>query len=115
MFNFFQKSKKANEARKKSKNPAIGGKKQSQSKKIGKMAPDRSTNLATEKLAATLRRLDGKIPKQTNIPSKGRKKLIEQAMAVHKDQSNLLNGLDGDTRRRLRALAMELMIFKKDN
>ena len=72
-------------------------------------------NLATEKLAATLRRLDDKTPKQTKIPSKGRKKLIEQAIAVHKDQSNLLNALDGDTRLRLRTLAMELMIFKKDS
>lgn len=114
MFNFFQKSKKTIQAKKRVKKPAFGGKKPINSKKIGHLPPDQSMNLATEKLEATLRSLDANTTKQFRKPSKGRKKLIEQALAVHKDQSNLLNGLDNDTRKRLKTLAMELMIFKRD-
>ncbi len=42
-----------------------------------------------------------------------RKKLIEQALAVHKIQAKLLDDLDEDTKLKLRTLAMEKMFLNK--
>ncbi len=42
-----------------------------------------------------------------------RKKLIEQALAVHKVQAKLLDDLDEDTKHKLRTLAMEKMFPNK--
>jgi len=52
--------------------------------------------------------------KKGNIPSGNRKKLIEQAMAVHTVQSKLLDDLDEETKTRLRQLAMQKLILQRD-
>ena len=48
-----------------------------------------------------------------NLTPDGRKKLIAQAMAVHKVQSRLLDDLDPETKQRLRALAMQKLILER--
>ncbi|MFP6735614.1 MAG: hypothetical protein VB959_17490 [Rhodospirillales bacterium] len=48
-----------------------------------------------------------------NLTPNGRKKLIAQAMAVHKVQSRLLDDLDPETKQRLRALAMQKLILER--
>jgi len=50
---------------------------------------------------------------RTNNPAM-RKKAIAQAMAVHSTQSKLLDDLDPETRRRLRALAMQKLIVERN-
>ena len=105
MFNIFNKKKKVK------KNTAP--KKVIKSAQKSDKSPDQNINLAAEKLEATLRNL--KIGKTTNSksPQADKKKLIKEAITVQKAQSKLLDGLDDDTRRRLKALAIELMVFKK--
>jgi len=55
---------------------------------------------------------------QRNAPSGDnparRKKVIAQAMAVHSTQSKLLDDLDPETKRRLRALAMQKLIVERN-
>ena len=114
MFNFFNKPKKSTKAKKNSKNSTVKAKKASRPAEKRFLPPDKGIKLATEKLEETLQRLDANTTNNAKLNSTGKKKLIEQALAIHKDQSNLLNGLDVDSRRRLKALAMELMIFKRN-
>ena len=49
----------------------------------------------------------------TNVVPADKQKLISRAIAIQRAQSKLLDELDDDTRQRLRALALELMVFKK--
>ena len=70
-------------------------------------------NLAAEKLESTLRNLNaGKNINKHQTPT-DKQKLIKRAIAIQRQQSKVLDGLDNDTRRRLKALALELMVFKK--
>ena len=75
--------------------------------------PDQKLNLAAEKLESTLRNLNAGKTVTTNVPQADKQKLINRAIAIQRAQTKLLDGLDDDTRRRLIALALELMVFNK--
>ena len=75
--------------------------------------PDQKLNLAAEKLESTLRNLNAGKTMSTNVVPADKQKLISRAIAIQRAQSKLLDELDDDTRQRLRALALELMVFKK--
>ena len=75
--------------------------------------PDQKLNLAAEKLESTLRNLNAGKAMSTNVVPADKQKLISRAIAIQRAQSKLLDELDDDTRQRLRALALELMVFKK--
>jgi len=116
MFNLFSKSKKkkANGSAPKKANGKATAKKKVKKKQAAPMPPDQTVQQAAEKLEAARRRLDDGEATGGNLPPRERQKLIEQALAVHKVQSKLLDDLDDDTRHRLKTLAMEKMVFKKD-
>ena len=113
MFNFFSKSKNAAKSKTKNKKADVSLKKSSTLKLKSKVSPDQNMNLAAEKLESTIRNLNArdKVKNQQTPPNK--RKLINQAIAIQKSQSKLLDGLDDDTRRRLKALALEFMVFNK--
>ena len=113
MFNFFNKTKKTAKSKKKNKKADASLKKSSTSGRKSNVSPDQSMNLAAEKLESTIRNLNArdKVKNQPTPPDK--RKLINQAIAIQKSQSKLLDGLDDDTRRRLKALALEFMVFNK--
>ena len=75
--------------------------------------PDQKLNLAAEKLESTLRNLNAGKAMSANVVPAEKQKLISRAIAIQRAQSKLLDELDDDTRQRLRALALELMVFKK--
>ena len=121
MFGIFSKSKKASSKKKKTKG-----------KKAGKAPRDK--NVAAESESAveaqpspppsssgSIASAQGKLDQakanleagnfKTKLAPGDRQALIEQAMAVHKEQSKLLDDLDDATRQRLRDFAME-KVFK---
>ena len=66
----------------------------------------------SQKLDKTAKLLDTKT--QSNKTSKKNKDdLIKHALEVQKSQSKLLDNLDEKTRKRMKTLALQLMIFKK--
>ena len=113
MFNFFNKTKKAAKSKTKNKKADASLKKSSTSSQKSKFSADQNMNLAAEKLESTIRNLNarGKANYQP-IPA-DKQKLINQAIAIQKTQSKLLDGLDDDTRRRLKTLAIEFMGLNK--
>ena len=67
----------------------------------------------SQKLDKTAKLLDTK-PTQSNKTSKKNKDdLIKHALEVQKSQSKLLDNLDEKTRKRMKTMALQLMIFKK--
>ena len=85
-----------------------------QTKKKLEKTPDQKLNLAAEKLESTLRNLNAGKTVNSSVPPADKQKLINRAISIQRSQSKLLDGLDDDMRRRLRALALELMVFKKN-
>jgi hypothetical protein len=66
----------------------------------------------SQKLDKTAKLLDTKT--QSNKTSKKNKDdLIKHALEVQKSQSKLLDNLDEKTRKRMKTMALQLMIFKK--
>ena len=66
----------------------------------------------SQKLDKTAKLLDTKT--QSNKSSKKNKDdLIKHALEVQKSQSKLLDNLDEKTRKRMKTMALQLMIFKK--
>ena len=66
----------------------------------------------SQKLNKTAKLLDTKT--QSNKTSKKNKDdLIKHALEVQKSQSKLLDNLDEKTRKRMKTMALQLMIFKK--
>lgn len=132
MFNLFSKSKKKTKAtdvakaRKKSTNKKTVSKKANKKKQkdtgpfketspqIPPVTPDQALHRAAEKLEAVRCQLDRGATADDKPPEQDREDLIKQALAVHKVQRKLLDNLDKDTRRRLRALAMKAMAIKPD-
>ena len=82
-----------------------------------KVNGERSHNQAnqesiSQKLDKTAKLLDTKT--QSNKTSKKNKDdLIKHALEVQKSQSKLLDNLDEKTRKRMKTMALQLMIFKK--
>lgn len=82
-----------------------------------KINGERSHNQAnqesiSQKLDKTAKLLDTKT--QSNKTSKKNKDdLIKHALEVQKSQSKLLDNLDEKTRKRMKTMALQLMIFKK--
>ena len=82
-----------------------------------KINGERSHNRAnqesiSQKLDKTAKLLDTKT--QSNKTSKKNKDdLIKHALEVQKSQSKLLDNLDEKTRKRMKTMALQLMIFKK--
>ena len=113
MFNFFNKTKKAANSKTKNKRADASSKKSSTSGQKSKVSPDQSMNLAAEKLESTIRNLNARGTANYQPTPADKQKLINQAIATQKTQSKLLDGLDDDTRRRLKTLAIEFMVFNK--
>ena len=113
MFNFFTKSKKAAKSKTKNKKVDASLKKSSTSSQKSKISADQSMNLAAEKLESTIRNLNARGTANYQPTPADKQKLINQAIATQKTQSKLLDGLDDDTRRRLKTLAIEFMVFNK--
>ena len=113
MFNFFNKTKKAAKSKTKNKKADASLKKSSTSGQKSKVSPDQSMNLAAEKLESTIRNLNARGTANYQPTPADKQKLINQAIATQKTQSKLLDGLDDDTRRRLKTLAIEFMVFNK--
>ncbi len=113
MFNFFNKAKKASKSKTKNKKADASLKKRSTSSQKSKISADQSMNLAAEKLESTIRNLNARGTANHQPTPADKRKLINQALAIQKTQSKLLDGLDDDTRRRLKTLAIEFMVFNK--
>ena len=113
MFKFFNKTKKAAKSKTKNKKADASLKKRSTSSQKSKISPDQSMNLAAEKLESTIRNLNARGTANYQPTPADKQKLINQAIATQKTQSKLLDGLDDDTRRRLKTLAIEFMVFNK--
>ena len=113
MFKFFNKTKKAAKSKTKNKKADASLKKSSTSSQKSKISPDQSMNLAAEKLESTIRNLNARGTANYQPTPADKQKLINQAIATQKTQSKLLDGLDDDTRRRLKTLAIEFMVFNK--
>ena len=113
MFNFFNKNKKAAKSETKSKKAVARLKKGSISGQKSKVSPDQSMNLAAEKLESTIRNLNARGTANYQPAPADKQKLINQAIAIQKTQTKLLDGLDDDTRRRLKTLALEFMVLNK--
>ena len=124
MFGIFSKSKKASSKKvKKKKNSKVNEPVQALPEKnleppetsnrqelsSPPASPDSITS-AQEKLDQAKANLEAGNFKNKLAPG-DRQALIEQALAVHKVQSKLLDNLDPDTKQRLRTLAME-KVFK---
>jgi hypothetical protein len=122
MFGIFSKSKKASSKKKKKKGSAKA-KKPAEAlldenievpeipieQELSPPPPD-SIASAQEKLDQAKANLEAGNFKKKMAPG-DRQALIEQALAVHKVQSKLLDDLDPDIKQRLRTLAME-KVFK---
>ena len=113
MFNFFNKTKKTANSKTKNKKAVASLKKSSTSSQKSKVSPDQNMNLAAEKLESTIRNLNARGTANYQPTPADKQKLINQAIAIQKTQLKLLDGLDDDTRRRLKTLAIELMVFNK--
>jgi len=113
MFKFFNKNKKAAKSKTKNKKADANLKKRSTSSQKSKISADQSMNLAAEKLESTIRNLNARGTANYQPTPADKRKLINQALAIQKTQSKLLDGLDDDTRRRLKTLAIEFMVFNK--
>ena len=113
MFKFFNKAKKASKSKTKNKKADASLKKRSTSSQKSKISADQSMNLAAEKLESTIRNLNARGTANYQPTPADKRKLINQALAIQKTQSKLLDGLDDDTRRRLKTLAIEFMVFNK--
>ena len=113
MFNFFNKTKKTAKSKTKNKKAVASLNKSSTSGQKSKVSPDQSMNLAAEKLESTIRNLNARGTANYQPTPADKRKLINKALAIQKTQSKLLDGLDDDTRRRLKTLAIELMVFNK--
>ena len=114
MFKFFNKTKKTAKSKtKKYKKADASLKKSSTSSQKSKFSADQSMNLAAEKLESTIRNLNARGTANYQPTPADKQKLINQAIATQKTQSKLLDGLDDDTRRRLKTLAIEFMVFNK--
>ena len=113
MFKFFNKTKKAAKSKTKNKKADADLKKSSTSSQKSKISADQSMNLAAEKLESTIRNLNARGTANYQPTPADKRKLINQALAIQKTQSKLLDGLDDDTRRRLKSLAIEFMVFNK--
>ena len=113
MFNFFNKTKKTAKSKTKNRKAVASLNKSSTSGQKSKVSPDQSMNLAAEKLESTIRNLNARGTANYQPIPADKQKLINQAIAIQKTQSKLLDGLDDDTRRRLKTLAIEFMVFNK--
>ena len=113
MFNLFNKNKKAAKSKTKNKKAVARLKKGSTSGQKSKVSPDQSMNLAAEKLESTIRNLNARGTANYQATPADKQKLINQAIAIQKTQTKLLDGLDDDTRRRLKTLALEFMVLNK--
>ena len=113
MFNIFKKTKKTAKSKTKIKKAVASLKKSSTSSQKSQKSPDQNMNLAAEKLESTIRNLNARGTANYQPTPADKQKLINQAIAIQKTQSKLLDGLDDDTRRRLKTLAIELMVFNK--
>jgi len=113
MFKFFNKTKKTAKSKTKNKKAVASLNKSSTSDQKSKVSPDQSMNLAAEKLESTIRNLNARGTANYQPTPADKRKLINQALAIQKTQSKLLDGLDDDTRRRLKTLAIEFMVFNK--
>ena len=113
MFNFFNKTKKTAKSKTKKKKADASLKKSSTSSQKSKISADQSMNLAAEKLESTIRNLNARGTANYQPTPADKRKLINKALAIQKTQSKLLDGLDDDTRRRLKTLAIEFMVFNK--
>jgi len=113
MFKFFNKTKKAAKSKTKNKKADASLKKRSTSSQKSKFSADQSMNLAAEKLESTIRNLNARGTANYQPTPADKRKLINQALAIQKTQSKLLDGLDDNTRRRLKTLAIEFMVFNK--
>ena len=113
MFKFFNKTKKAAKSKTKNKKADASLKKRPTSSQKSKISADQSMNLAAEKLESTIRNLNARGTANYQPTPADKQKLINQAIATQKTQSKLLDGLDDDTRRRLKTLAIEFMVFNK--
>jgi len=113
MFKFFKKNKKAAKSKTKIKKADASLKKRSTSSQKSEISADQSMNLAAEKLESTIRNLNARGTANYQPTPADKRKLINQALAIQKTQSKLLDGLDDDTRRRLKTLAIEFMVFNK--
>ena len=113
MFKFFNKTMKAAKSKTKNKKADASLKKSSTSSQKSKISADQSMNLAAEKLESTIRNLNARGTANYQPTPADKRKLINKALAIQKTQSKLLDGLDDDTRRRLKTLAIEFMVFNK--
>ena len=113
MFNFFNKTKKAAKSKTRKKKADASLKKSSTSSQKSKNSADQSMNLAAEKLESTIRNLNARGTANYQPTPADKRKLINKALAIQKTQSKLLDGLDDDTRRRLKTLAIEFMVLNK--
>ena len=113
MFKFFNKTKKTTKSKTNNKKAAAGLKKSLTSSQKSKFSADQSMNLAAEKLESTIRNLNARGTANYQPTPADKRKLINKALAIQKTQSKLLDGLDDDTRRRLKTLAIEFMVFNK--
>jgi len=110
MLNIFRKNKRKRETDKSVRNG--GGKRASKStiKKTRELSSDQSMSLAADKLDSTIKRLAGK--KSQLKTANNKQDLISKAIAIQKSQSSLLDNLDDETRRRLKTLALEVLILR---
>ena len=114
MFNFLKKPKKTAKSKTENKKADARPKRGSTSSQKSKFSPDQSMNLAAEKLESTIRNLNARGTANYQPTPVDKQKLINKAIAIQKTQSKLLDNLDDDTRRRLKTLAIEFMVFNKE-
>ena len=67
----------------------------------------------SQKLDKTAKLLDKKTNQSNKSSRKHKDDLIKHALEVQKSQSKLLDNLDEKTKKRMKAMALQLMIFKK--
>ena len=67
----------------------------------------------SQKLDKTAKLLDTKTYQSNKSGKKNKDDLIKHALEVQKSQSKLLDNLDEKTRKRMKTMALQLMIFKK--
>jgi len=67
----------------------------------------------SQKLDKTAKLLDKKTNQSNNSSKKNKDDLIKHALEVQKSQSKLLDNLDDKTKKRMKAMALQLMIFKE--
>lgn len=121
MFGLFSKSKKPAGKKKSSAGKKKAGKKSSAapSNRDSTTEKRQQIQVGADGLTEAQSKLDQASARLANGEFKpggataDRKKLIEQALAVHKVQSKLLDELDDNTKQKLRTLAMEKMFAGK--